>query len=299
VFGTLATLPTEVVYPETAPYLKTLRDPTAPAAERLGAIRWLRLNGYDSLAEVKDECGRVHDEIAAARLAAAGGLPIGVDSGPTRAECMEKFEQMKRLTWERKHPGGPVAVEPPPGTPAGFVAGGSFEIGDPKRERVENLVPAMLDDIRRSYNAVDGGPTRAECMEKFWQPLTPEQRERAERFAQAMCERIEAVSPEVAESIAELETMLGVPAPWAPTPGEIFEVQTDLTGDRWLRMQMGRFSAICLEANRPPMGTVTRMRPALIIDADAPPPRPDGFSQAQIDAAKAVLLAPVAPRGRR
>lgn len=34
-----------------------------------------RLSGYDSLAGLEDECDRVHDEITAARLARAGGLP--------------------------------------------------------------------------------------------------------------------------------------------------------------------------------------------------------------------------------
>lgn len=37
----------------------------------------------------------------------------------------------------------------------------------------------------------------------------------------------------------------------------------------------------------------------VIVDTDAPPLRPDGFSQTQVDAAKAVLLAPAAKRGGR
>jgi hypothetical protein len=92
-------IPTEVLYPATVPYLTTLRDRTLAAEERLGAVRWLRLNGYDSLDGIRGECDRVRDEIAAARLAAAGGLPerIGGDDGPTRAECVEKFGTVKEF----------------------------------------------------------------------------------------------------------------------------------------------------------------------------------------------------------
>ena len=123
------------------------------------------------------------------------------------------------------------------------------------------LVQSVLASIDRVLAEPPSGDVR--LVEVPNAPLTPEQQERADGFAKTMREQIEMVSPEVAEACAELEAMIGKapPSPWTPAPGEIFEVQTERTGDRWLRMQMGEFSAVCLEANRPSLGHVTRMRP--------------------------------------
>lgn len=82
-------LPYEVFYPAAAPYLKTMRDSAASDQDRLDAIRWLRLNGhYRNGGGIKDEVVRVWDDIAARRLAAAGALP---DGGPTKAERIDEF----------------------------------------------------------------------------------------------------------------------------------------------------------------------------------------------------------------
>lgn len=100
--------------------------------------------------------------------------------------------------------------------------------------------------------------------------------ERAERFAAAMREQIETVPPEVAESIAELETRLrrdfNLPMPPVAL-SELLRRQADVVRG----FESIKFS-----------------------DPTEPPPRPDGFSQSAVDAAKATLLAPVKPKaGKR
>ena len=167
-----------------APYLKTMRDRTAPDKERLSARRWLQLNGYESLAGVRAECDRVFDEIQLARLARADGLPVGkapqcghraLTAGCSVCDILR--ERMARVGVER----------------AARIL--MAEMG--------SLGPADADDLRRQFGL-----------------STP---------------------------VAFREPSLGYSVP---------------------------------------------------IPA-APPPRPDGFSQAQVDAAKAVLLAPAVKRGGR
>lgn len=234
VFGVLATLPTEVLYPETAPYLKTLRDRSASDKERLDARRWLRNNGYAQLADVRAECERACDEIRLARLARVEGLPIvfapqcghqALTAGCS--VCAVLREQMARVGEQRRQPVVHVTNHYDPATIADAFASGAGQ-------------KAVLEVIRF------GNPVRRRAEEIAAEHATGcADRPYAERAAMLLCDEVNGIDDD----------------------------------------------AHLVEDGQTPTVEIAGFQPA--------PPRPDGFSQAQVDAAKAVLLAPVTKRGGR
>lgn len=266
-----ADIPPETLYPATAPYLKTMRDPAAPAEERLDAIRWLQLNGYDSLGEIKSECNRARDEIAVARLAAAGGLPAlpptivisnHYDPADVEALTSEAGQEAVMNVLRANAAGVRAAVA---GIRSrvhrddicGFKAD-AISVDDPNTPDADaNLLPpgavtqhiAFLNGVQHT-----GG-------------FCCQERERCPGCGGVMHRQPIFANP-----------VKGGP----PQVIDFDEACERCTPERW----HGASPDIIRGWSGPPDP-----------EPVASPPRPDGFSQSAVDAAKAVLLAKVPPRG--